>query len=411
MKQRLSMTLLCCVMLLGLAGCRPQQSKPPVDSNQPITGPMPTENSTQPQQSGEPGRTEPPEGQIDPEVGNVFYSERQIEGSDGVAFRATDSIVCHWNVLTGEMIFEDKPALTVADYLVRPFVMWDGEYQVSTSARYDIIEQDPSYSIRQEGGRHPDVLRGDDWEFTIEDGIGMLRLETGETLTFQDKEGPEFEGNYLTLENSQKNILAGGYEEGVLTIAYFYRASDPHESRIAYVKLDGNDGSVRWSELIRPAPESIHGLLRFPEAEVSALVDDQLYYPGELAVGFLNLETGETRALTEITAALDGLIPDSVRRNSYGMYSYLLGCNRDIAVGAIFYDSSDGELSYVVAYAICNGELLGAYCRIEAGVGSNDFYKIITYDADLTPLHTYTPEDTGFSTLTGSSAERHYSVW
>ena len=48
------------------------------------------------------------------------------------------------------------------------------------------------------------------------------------------------------------------------------------------------------------------------------MVHQQVYYPGELALGCLDLVTGESYALTGVMETLDALLPDAQRLDNFG---------------------------------------------------------------------------------------------
>ena len=117
---------------------------------------------------------------------------------------------------------------------------------------HEIIQQDPAYTLeRVEWGADPRVLYGDEFQFTVEDGDGVLTLATGEVYRFADREGPSYvcgiDGGALrlrpvTLAGNQYDMTAGQYEDGVLRISYLlYNPVDLHASSLAYAVLDTRD--------------------------------------------------------------------------------------------------------------------------------------------------------------------------
>ena len=107
---------------------------------------------------------------------------------------------------------------------------------------------------RVEWGADPRVLYGDEFQFTVEDGDGVLTPATGEVYRFADREGPSYvcgiDGGALrrrpvTLAGNQHDMTAGQYEDGVLRISYLlYNPVDLHASSLAYAVLDTRDLSV-----------------------------------------------------------------------------------------------------------------------------------------------------------------------
>ena len=81
--------------------------------------------------------------------------------------------------------------------------------------------------------------------------------------------------------------------------------------------------------------------MSYPEASGHSVVHQQVYYPGELALGCLDLVTGESYALTGVMETLDALLPDAQRLDNFGAGSrtQVMGCNQDFVVGYTNYIS------------------------------------------------------------------------
>ena len=196
--------------------------------------------------------------EVEAEIGVAFYSGDILPpdaSMEELQNALTTVMIAQWDILTGEMSFEPEPAFTFRDHGGRLLDCWDGAYRVMTYRDHEIIQQDPAYTLeRVEWGADPRVLYGDEFQFTVEDGDGVLTPATGEVYRFADREGPSYvcgiDGGALrrrpvTLAGNQHDMTAGQYEDGVLRISYLpYNPVDLHASSLAYAVLDTRDLSV-----------------------------------------------------------------------------------------------------------------------------------------------------------------------
>lgn len=380
MKLRVISVLLCCGLLLGLFGC--------------------TQDSV--------------ESLSDPTVGVMFYSGRWPSGNmtdEEIVNQKTDVVSCKWNILDGTMEFGSKPVFTFCDFTSYAIALWDGEDHILANVDYELIDQDyyidSSLSILELSDGL--VLYGDDYYLDFLDGVATLTLDSGEQFAFSDVDGPVIGDSSTTLENSRDSILAGEYSDGVLTMAFFHIAwEDPHASKLVYAKLDTADGSVTWSQPVDVPNESIHGITRFPESSQAAIVNHKLYFAGAEALGCLDLEIGQSYALTAVSAALDKLIPDSFRPSTYGLLTQVSGYNKDVVIGYVNYNSKENDVIYDVEYAVWNDHLLGGFYVTSPVGGLGEFTSITTFDGDLNLLNTLYPEDLGFDAFQGIVVEKHH---
>ncbi len=380
MKLRVISVLLCWGLLLGLVGC----TQAPVES--------------------------PP----DPSVGVMFYSGKRPSGSmpvEEILDQKTDVVSCKWNILDGTMEFGDKPVFTFRDSTSYAIALWDGADHILANVDYELIDQDydiePSVSILELSDGL--VLYGDNYYLDLLDGVATLTLDSGEQFAFSDVNGPTIGDSPVTLENSRDSILAGEYSDGVLTIAFFHNSwEDPRASKLVYAKLDTADGAVTWSQPVDVPDETIHGITRFPESSQAAIVNHKLYFTGAEALGCLDLEIGQSNALTDVSATLDKLIPNSYRPSTYGLLTQVSGYNKDVVIGYVSYSSKENDIIYDVEYAVWNNQLLGGFYVTSPVDGFGEFTTITTFDGDLNLLNTLSPKDLGFDAFQGIVVEKHH---
>lgn len=133
--------------------------------------------------------------------------------------------------------------------------------------------------------------------------------------------------------------------------------------------------------------------MSYPEASGHSVVHQQVYYPGELALGCLDLVTGESYALTGVMETLDALLPDAQRLDNFGAGSrtQVMGCNQDFVVGYTNYISNDGKTLYTVLYAAQGDKLYGGFYEAEN--------ELVTFDGALNILHRYSLAEEGIPNI------------
>lgn len=377
MKRRILCLVNCCIFLFVICGCNSNKENDPANST----------------------------------FGIIFYegawpspgaSIEEIQGQQ------TSVMACHWNVAAGELIFEDAPAFSF--YGSTPFILsqWDGDHSITVPSGLEVFDLNSEYSLTY-GIPEPGILCGEGYYCAIDDETTTLTLDSGDVYTFTNTEGPLMEDGPAALNRSSRlnNLLAFAYANGVLTIVFFY--SNGGSGQLVFVKLDTADSSVSWSDPIEVPPECIGGLLRFfAEPSQAAIVDNKLYYTGSTALGCLDLSTGESFPLTDISAKLDGLFSEGHRADTYGLLTQVAGYNAGMVVGYTDYRSDDGNVSYSVLYAIQDDQLLGGLYITQPLDGSGEIVSITTFDDQLEALHSLTPDMIGFQYMKGLFAERHH---
>ncbi len=351
---------------------------------------------------------------LDPTVGVMFYSGEWPSGDmpvEDMLNQKTNVIPCEWNILDGTMEFGSKPVFTFHDFSSYAIAFWDGEEHILASVDYESADQD--YDIESSASilelSDGMVLYGDGYYLDFLDGTATLTLDTGEQFAFSDAEGPVIDGFPVTIENSQDSILAGEYSDGVLTVAFFHIDwENPHVSKLVYAKLDTADTTVTWSQPVDVPEESINDITRFSESSQAAIVNHKLYFAGAEALGCLDLKSGLSYALTDISSALNKLIPNSFRPRTYGLLTQVSGYNKDVVIGYVTYSSKENDVIYDVEYAVWDDKLLGGFYVTSPAEGLGRFTSVTTFDGELNLLNTLYPEDLGFDACQGIVVEWHH---
>lgn len=315
------------------------------------------------------------------------FTDQIVDGQE-------DIMTGTWNIDTGEIFYEEMPAFTLwSGSGTGPMDVWDGEHRVVADRYFNetIIQQNEAFDLKVLPERPESPLYGLDYEFAVSNGSASLILDTGEVYAFRDIGGPMLSDGQATLESLSSFPLVGCYKDGVFTAVYSHIDSENmHDSVIVAIRFDTKTQTMEYAEPVKVPSECIHGVYRFGEGYIIA--EDKLYFPGELALGMLNLETGEAHALMNVMDQLDSLIPNSDRDAKYGMYTKVEGCNGDVVVAGVGYRGADDEF-YWIDYALRGEELVGGLYRTDLPDGK---HAITTFDKNLQIKHVYDSETVGF---------------